>query len=447
MPSSLKVPLSIFLAALALRALLFGGILARRGTDGFFQPDSGGYWTLGANLAAGHGFSQRPSPPFAPDAARTPLYPVFLAGLMRLGAGPAATILVQILLSVLTCLAVMAWTHRLTSCARAACLAGLVMALDVPSILSANLVMTETLFTLLLALAAMTASSGRAAPAGLVAGLCTLCRPIAILLPVLWIPLFRRNLPKMVLFLAAALAVTAPWLLRNRDVFGSPFLSTDGSRNLLLAKAGGVLAAEEGIPLSAAGERLERQAQEGFGKDPAADPAGYGRAQAALAWRVLSEHPWTYVGNHILSVPNLLLRPERSALDLALGLASGPTTLSGWEGERDPLGALRRKTSRLTLTLVVLQMSMTAAIWPAFAYGLGALWRCRAFAAVWLLLSGIAYFCVFSGGPEAYARFRVPLMPFLAVGAGIGGAAMLRRAGTKNLRGLSGTDGPGLDPV
>jgi hypothetical protein len=38
-----------------------------------------------------------------------------------------------------------------------------------------------------------------------------------------------------------------------------------------------------------------------------------------------------------------------------------------------------------------------------------------------LLLAGIAiYLVVVPAGPEAYARFRVPVMPLLAVFAGIG---------------------------
>ena len=32
----------------------------------------------------------------------------------------------------------------------------------------------------------------------------------------------------------------------------------------------------------------------------------------------------------------------------------------------------------------------------------------------------IVYFCIMSGGPDAYARFRVPQVPFLAIAASVG---------------------------
>jgi hypothetical protein len=45
-----------------------------------------------------------------------------------------------------------------------------------------------------------------------------------------------------------------------------------------------------------------------------------------------------------------------------------------------------------------------------------------------VLLAGIAiYLVVVAAGPEAYARFRVPVMPFLAIFAGIGWGSSTRR--------------------
>ena len=41
-------------------------------------------------------------------------------------------------------------------------------------------------------------------------------------------------------------------------------------------------------------------------------------------------------------------------------------------------------------------------------------------AAIWLVLGAAAYFLVISGGPEAYSRFRYPLMPIVCLLAAVG---------------------------
>jgi hypothetical protein len=40
----------------------------------------------------------------------------------------------------------------------------------------------------------------------------------------------------------------------------------------------------------------------------------------------------------------------------------------------------------------------------------------------------LLYFIVVSAGPEAYSRFRVPIMPFLALYAGVGISALYARS-------------------
>jgi len=60
-----------------------------------------------------------------------------------------------------------------------------------------------------------------------------------------------------------------------------------------------------------------------------------------------------------------------------------------------------------------------------------------------LILVVVVYFLVVTGGPEAYARFRVPLVPLLAAGAGWGAAAAKRWTGSKT----AGQGGAVLRPL
>jgi len=66
-------------------------------------------------------------------------------------------------------------------------------------------------------------------------------------------------------------------------------------------------------------------------------------------------------------------------------------------------------------------------LYPAALVGLVAGLRGPGWLGVLLLGLAIVYFVCMSG-PEAYARFRVPLMPVLAVLAGVG-LSLLRRQG------------------
>lgn len=109
---------------------------------------------------------------------------------------------------------------------------------------------------------------------------------------------------------------------------------------------------------------------------------------------MILEHPWIYLSNSLRAALPLLFAPLRSSIDLQLGLSERGSSLLYWgqTAGRGLIPLLLENTSGPTLVLV--------------------------------LVVGI-YFLVVSTGPEAYARFRVPLMPFLAALAGWG-AAILR---------------------
>ncbi len=70
--------------------------------------------------------------------------------------------------------------------------------------------------------------------------------------------------------------------------------------------------------------------------------------------------------------------------------------------------------------MVLLQMITLAIVWLLAVAGMVAAFRHKNYMSFALLLLTILYFGVITGGPEAYARFRVPIMPFLALIFGIG---------------------------
>jgi 4-amino-4-deoxy-L-arabinose transferase-like glycosyltransferase len=211
------------LAALALvvgLALLIRGQFAFRAPM-FMQHDSLGYFLPAYDLATGQGFGV--------GFRRTPVYPLFLSGvLLALGPSLAGILIVQHLLGGLTA-GLTYWLGRVTFGRGVGLAAGLLTAINGALLVGEHYLMSEGLFIplLLLALLALIrAGRARRWPAYLLAGallaLTALCRPIAQalypLVPLALLTLglgWREAARGTVLVALGVLAVTLPWLARN----------------------------------------------------------------------------------------------------------------------------------------------------------------------------------------------------------------------------------------
>ena len=121
------------------------------------------------------------------------------------------------------------------------------------------------------------------------------------------------------------------------------------------------------------------------------------------AREVIAAHPWTYV---LITVDGFvyMMESDTSELRRAFRFPRGFRRLSA------------PSTSSASMQLWIL--------YSAAAIGLLAAWRDpdRRRAAL-IPVAFIAYFRSSSPGPEAYARFRVPVMPFLAMLGGVGASS------------------------
>lgn len=214
--------------------------------------DPDGYRAVAWNLYHDHQFARRGGD-FAsayPTAARPVLFPLVLSMGYLFDVDPAWPCgSLHVVLGALTVWAV--WhLGRLWNLQPVACLlaAGLVAVDPILLVFSAQL-MTETLATFLAALALIALSRSVTGPswpwsplAGLLIGLCILCRPVfltwlvgvAVLFP--WLAMGPHRLRRLGILLAATAVTLAPWALRNYRVFGWPVISTThGGFTLLLA--------------------------------------------------------------------------------------------------------------------------------------------------------------------------------------------------------------------
>ncbi len=224
--------------ALALRI----GYIAVAGSSYQLDPgDQAAYETIALNWLNGDGFMPESS-------YRPPLYPAVM-GLVYFIFGPHAIAmkLFQALLGTVACMMTMLLARRLFT-RRLAILAGFIVAGMPVLIHFSSQLITEIVFVFLLLGVLMTLTGTdtaltmrRMAFAGILTGLCALCRPNSLLLFALfpvWLSMQGRYGVKRIFALSSiALICTtitiAPWTLRNYSVHGAFVpVSTNGGVNL-----------------------------------------------------------------------------------------------------------------------------------------------------------------------------------------------------------------------
>lgn len=326
-------------------------------------------------------------------AARMPLYPLFLAPFAAAGPGGIlAARLAQALLGALT--AVVAWRFAAAALGRRSGLvAGALVCCDPFAVFLANLLLSEVLFTLLAL--GLTASAWRMlAPGragGPLAGLAVL-GPAAVLtrpsaaawLPLLWLLVAalaaerRRTLPRLLLCPLALGLALLPWGLRNRAALGAfAWLSTNGGATLYDAQ----------------GPQADGSSDQAFMQTlpelRGLDEVGRDRTLLRLALDQMARDP-----GRVLELAGVKLRRTWSLTPNVAEHRHGP---AAWAGAAFTLVTALGALAGLARTVAGRRA-------PA---GSG-----RLHALLWL---PVAYFtllhCVYVGS----VRYRVPLMPFLAV--------------------------------
>jgi 4-amino-4-deoxy-L-arabinose transferase-like glycosyltransferase len=161
-------------------------------------------------------------------------------------------------------------------------------------ILYLNLTSTEPLFTFLLLLGLLLMSAGRqparsglawSAAAGMVIGLATLVRPVALLLPLVMLPLVvrdRRQLGRAgirwFLLVISLAIVVSPWLIRNHRLSGRVLLSASAGINFYIGN--------------------NPNANFGFNRPDSARFSGYTTAEEARIDRMAFAEGWAFIRAH-----------------------------------------------------------------------------------------------------------------------------------------------------
>jgi 4-amino-4-deoxy-L-arabinose transferase-like glycosyltransferase len=411
----MRLPRARFdLVVLAACALATNFLYLHYSSGDFFYPDSITYLTPANNLLHGFGFAVEPG---SPDTFRTPGYPIFLLPFLAATSNVLPIVVVQHLLNVGLVLAVYLVARRITGSRPGAFLAGLILVLDVSTIHHANKVLSETLFTcvlfVLFVLVLRMSRRGTTMPlmivAGAIAGVLVLIRPVAILyfvVPALFLAL-TENVRRVIAFTVMAILIPLAWGIRNRAETGVFTISSVAATNMLVHRAAPSIAIfgthEFESDLASWQARLKDEAdreiveREDVRSIAEVDVPVVWQYYGAIGRRIALQHPW---GLTLVMIRGVIVNLFESDFESIMMVSTIPSTVI-------------EESVNLATTAVTL-----LALLGAFA-----LWRKdRAVAA--LIFATIAYFVVISAGSEAESRFRVPVVPLMAIAAGAGAEAI-----------------------
>jgi 4-amino-4-deoxy-L-arabinose transferase-like glycosyltransferase len=372
----------------------------------FSYPDSFTYLAPARGLLRGLGFIDASG---LIETIRTPGYPLLLA---LFGARTLPVIIFQHLVNAGLAVGIYLFVlYRYDR--RPALIASLLFSLDVPTIHYANKLLTETVFTALLYVVFVLAlQRPRPILIGLLTGVLVLIRPIALFYCVaLAFYFLLRRVPKrqMLIFVAMSLVLPGAWALRNRVRVGVFTISSIGDFNLLGYRAAGALAIEdEGDFRKAIADEeqaLTDEADDAMQAELHVQDANdlpdavRGRYYAKYAWRVIREHPASFVQ---LTIRGFLVNLFASDWDAIWSVS--------------PLSPDILELGLGAIPIVLFVLSLIGTIF---------LWRHDRSMALLIALT-VVYFIGISAGGESDARFRVPVVPQLAIAAAMGVEAVRR---------------------
>lgn len=377
--------------------------------------DSQQYLLLAENLMRSGAFGWGAGP----VTFRLPGYPTLLA---LLGNRLWLIVVVQAVLGALAVLMTGVAGRRLGGETGGLVAAGLT-AVDVGGVLHVGLVMSETLFVLLVVLSVVMFFERTNWAAGLAMGAAAMTRPIALMAfaPMALVLLARGQRRQLALFLVAFAVLPGIWLVRNWRTFGVPGLTSNGGFNTFYAAAGALVAEQEGIPIDSARVLLVAAHAAQLEGD---NPLRVGAAMGRIGRELISHDFVRYTGIYCRGLARIVFGVK--ADDVVLRVVRPDMRLSQARkvlrtGELGS-GARAAAAGMAVFELLTTLLALTAA--------LAGLARQRRSLEAWLLFALAAGFLL-AASPLTDGRFRVPAMPLVAI--------LAAGAASRQPRGLTST--------
>ncbi len=393
----------LFLFGFGIRFVYALAIQITVGSQGFTAySDAAVYLREAHNLLEHHILSQNTTPPFLPDALRTPLYPLFLALGLILKLPLLGIIILQNIMAGFMNVMMYRLGIILFKKKWVGIVAAVLMSIEPMSVYWNNLTMSDYLFSFLFLWSVLTLFQSRPYRMSFLLGLATLVRPIGLyfFLPSVLILLFQKRQQwrekhtwlQIVGCIGIVFLCIVPWMIRNATVFGTASLSSAGWFNLHEVTLRS-FAEQHGIPFSSAPYTS------------AADPNGYHFANVPFYQedmkKTVQTMPWTYAQFHISTAWQGLFDHDYDYL--------------AHDVIRVKLPALATMADRLVVV---------GNVWWLLIYGMSVI---GIFAArrditpyFFLLCIGMNLVLVGALSVQSGSRFNLPVMPFFFLLAGYG---------------------------
>lgn len=423
-----KYPLLFILGLAFLLRIIYFICIIIRNPDGIYVHDSYGYWQIAFNVREYGIFSQSYDLPIDPDYYRTPLYPLFIILAEAIGPEGFSIIALQIILAIITCYLTYKIAFEITGSSFISNIAALIIAIDVPSIVMNSLVLTETLFTFLLIISVYTLirfikteKSGALILSSLFCGLAILCRPIGFFIPILFaffiLFYFRKELKKaivpVIVFGLITFFTVSPWLVRNKITFDHYFLSVIREHDMQNYQAAAIYAELNDRSLPESQSILRWKTFRAFKGDANKQPYEYARYIENDAIKIAFENPDILLKHHVIQFMHFFLKPCRAYIDIQLGhWGRGYNTIPK---DYPIFKYLFEHNSKFTTAAVFFQLFVLLIVYLSVFFGV--IYFKRIENLFFALLLGVLIFC-FANLTLPYvteSRFRVPVMPYIAI--------------------------------
>ncbi len=358
-----------------------------------------------------------------PEMDRTPAYAILVGFFYREGTGTSwvtGMLALQLLFRLLTVVLILTLPLRGTDRKfDGRILAAAFVVLDIPSTLLVGKLLTETLSTFLVMLTVWLYFRWRQCAcvsvlifAGIVAGISVLCRPINLFLPVIltgavaW-EVYTLRRPRVLIagFLLGALLFPGAWMARNASYAGRPVISLTGSRSLLFYRAAGVLADSQGADFAAIQAELQH-ADSAIIREQTLRPWEAATRRSAQARDILREHKALVLRQTVNGFLRAMFDPGKSQV------YTWVAALNGGDGSTlpDSPGVLGYGfVGWGTLHLAGIYLLIVWVCWRAVRQ------RHLPSPAMFACLGTALLLVLAASGPESYSRFRLPVMPLLAL--------------------------------
>jgi len=411
----------ILIIAFVLRFSWF--LIVALGEGQAWTQDSQGYAALAESLYDKGEFSQGGHP----ETFRTPGYPVFVVLGKVLGDLTWGTLILQVFLSTATVYLLYLLVLRVCGDEKKARWAALLYAFEPLSIIYSSYLLTETLFVFLIMcflervyIFFRKKNFKILLIASLALAAALFVRPIAFYLPPILLVMFllalwkpqcffvdkeskwskKQVIVSLTIFIFCTICLPYLWMLRNEKVANVRAFNTL-NQSYFTFQAAATLSQVNKQSVFEARQNLEKQYE----------------TNPKVATDVLKENPFVFAKIYIKGWTKTLLDP---------GSVDGAKQL----GRYPPVGGLANKMIEegITSVLLFLMKERPLLFFMSLVLGAGLLGYYflafrglrREYKLLLPLLLIFMYFFLLSGGSNALARYRFPLMPFLAIFAGVG---------------------------